>query len=227
VHIHHLIRKRLKFSFGFPAVRHLRTILSLILTNSEVRKLLTDFSVIGRDLLAKGASKAAEHLRPNEEELARVNEAAPQDEFVSKGGRKIGPRETPVLEAKVPGTGATVEQHPRADDAKVTTDSGKEKSGKQVVDEGRDALEDAQNRARETKGDMQEKAHQAKGTAQEQADQARRQGCVISFFIKAFAHPTASQGTWKVSGLTLHMSRKRSKGSKTVFADTQYVLHLF
>jgi hypothetical protein len=39
------------------AVRHLRTILSLVLTNSEVRKLLSDFSLIGRDLLTRGASK--------------------------------------------------------------------------------------------------------------------------------------------------------------------------
>ncbi|OAX34933.1 hypothetical protein K503DRAFT_774020 [Rhizopogon vinicolor AM-OR11-026] len=158
------------------AVRHLRTILSLILTNSEVRKLLTDFSVIGRDLLAKGASKAAEHLRPGEAELARVDEAAPQDEFVTKGGRKVGPGETPVLETKVPGTDTTVEQHPRADDAKVITGNGEEKSGKQVVGEGRGALEEAQNRARGARGDMQEKAYQAKGTAQEQADQARQQG---------------------------------------------------
>lgn len=44
-----------------PAIRHLlRTILSLILTNSEARKLLPDFSLIGRDLLARGASKAAD-----------------------------------------------------------------------------------------------------------------------------------------------------------------------
>lgn len=157
----------------------MRTILSLIFTNSEVRKLLTDFSVIGRDLLAKGASMAAERLRPGEEELARVNEAAPQDEFVTKGGRKIGPGETPILEAKVPGTDTTVEQHPRADDAKVRTGNGEEKSGKQVVGEGRSAVEEAQDRARGAKDDLQEKAYQAKGATQEQADQARRQGCVV------------------------------------------------
>ncbi|KAG0701989.1 hypothetical protein DFH29DRAFT_924101 [Suillus ampliporus] len=136
------------------AVRHLRTILSLILTNSEVRKLLSDFSVVGRDILAKGASKAAEMLRPGEEELARVDEAGPQDEFVSKDGRKVGPGETPVLQAKVPGTSAVVEQHPRADDAKVTTGEGEQKSGKQLVGEGRGAVEGV-------KGDAEEKASQA------------------------------------------------------------------
>jgi hypothetical protein len=47
-------------SYTSPAVRHLRTILSLILTNSEVRELLSDFSLIGRDLLARGASNPAD-----------------------------------------------------------------------------------------------------------------------------------------------------------------------
>ncbi|KAG2135159.1 hypothetical protein DEU56DRAFT_401150 [Suillus clintonianus] len=151
------------------AVRHLRTILSLILTNSEVRKLLSDFSVIGRDLLAKGASKLAENLRPGEEELAHVDEAAPQDQFVTKGGRQVGPSETPVLEAKVPGTDTTVEQHPRADDATVTTGDGSQKSGNQLVGEGRAAVEGAKDNTKDT-------VSQVKGTAQEKADQARQQG---------------------------------------------------
>jgi Family of unknown function (DUF5923) len=43
-------------------VRHLRTIQSLILTNSEVRKLLSHFSLIGRDIVAHGTSKAAKSL---------------------------------------------------------------------------------------------------------------------------------------------------------------------
>lgn len=83
------------------------------------------------------------------------------------------------MEANVPGTDTTVEQHPRADDAKVRTGNGEEKSGKQVVDEGRNAVEEVQDRVRGANDDLQEKAYQAKGTAQEQADQARRQGCVI------------------------------------------------
>ncbi|KAG1723281.1 hypothetical protein EDB19DRAFT_1645363 [Suillus lakei] len=151
------------------AVRHLRTILSLILTNSEVRKLLSDFSVIGRDILAKGAAKVAESLRPGEEELAHVDEAAPQDEFVTKGGRRAGPSETPVLEAKVPGTDTVVERHPRADDTTVTTGEGSQKSGKQIVGEGRAVVENAKDNAKD-------KASQAKDTAQEKAEQAHQQG---------------------------------------------------
>jgi hypothetical protein len=51
------------------AVKHLRTLLTLVLTNSEARKLLSDFSLIGRDLLAKGASKAATNIAPDQERL--------------------------------------------------------------------------------------------------------------------------------------------------------------
>ena len=81
---------------GQQAVQHLRTLLSLVLTNAEVRKLLTDFSVIGRDILARTASKVADKARPDEEQLRRVDESAPRDKFVTEGGRLAGPDETPV-----------------------------------------------------------------------------------------------------------------------------------
>jgi len=78
------------------AARHLRTILSLILTNSEARKLLSDLSVIGRDLLALSAAKVAEVARPDEEKLARVDDSAPHDQFITEEGSTVGPHETPT-----------------------------------------------------------------------------------------------------------------------------------
>ena len=81
---------------GQQAVHHLRTLLSLIVTNSEVRKLFSDFAVIGRDLLARGAIKVAEKTRPDEDRLRTVDDTAPSDQFVSEGGRIVGPDETPV-----------------------------------------------------------------------------------------------------------------------------------
>ncbi|PPQ90960.1 hypothetical protein CVT25_015686 [Psilocybe cyanescens] len=97
------------------AVKHLRTLLTLILSNSEVRKLLGDFSLIGRDLLARGAAHTAASLAPHPDALARVDESAPNDQFITEGGRVAGPGETPVLEARVPGTDATVRAHPHDD----------------------------------------------------------------------------------------------------------------
>ena len=81
---------------GQQAVTHLRTLLSLVMTNAEVRKLVADFSVIGRDLLARGAGKLAETARPDEARLAQVDDAAPSNQFVTEGGRVAGPDETPV-----------------------------------------------------------------------------------------------------------------------------------
>ena len=95
------------YDFGvYSAVKHLRTILSFVLTNSKVRKLLSDFSLIGRDLLAHGASKAAEGLRSDPGGLARVNESAPQDQFVTEGAGAAGPN--PRVGTEVPGTGHTI-----------------------------------------------------------------------------------------------------------------------
>ncbi|KAF7974468.1 hypothetical protein HWV62_12112 [Athelia sp. TMB] len=117
---------------GQLAVQHLRTILSLILTNSEVRKLLSGFSLIGRDLLARGAATAADGLRPDQEALAN---SAPNGQFITEGGCVAGPNETPVLEARVPGTDHTVTQHPKDDlgtGAMVKTADGQVMSGAQA-----------------------------------------------------------------------------------------------
>ena len=131
------------------AVQHLRTILSLVLTNSEVRKLLSDFSLIGRDLLARGAAKAADGLRPDQEALANVDQSAPNDQFITEGGRVAGPNETPVLEARVPGTDHTVTQHPKDDlgtGATVKTADGQVMSGAQAYEKGQSAAQEAQAR---------------------------------------------------------------------------------
>ncbi|OJT01692.1 hypothetical protein TRAPUB_7748 [Trametes pubescens] len=125
-------------SDGQQAVKHLRTLLSLVLTNSEVRKLVTDFSIIGRDILARTASKVADKARPDADRLAQVDESAPRDQFVSEGGRLVGPDETPVLEARIPGTDTTVAQHPHEElghGAKVTQGNGEVKSGAQAINE--------------------------------------------------------------------------------------------
>ncbi|KAJ6451660.1 hypothetical protein C8R47DRAFT_300002 [Mycena vitilis] len=74
----HLERAR---SDAQEASQHLRTLLNLLLTNAEMRKLLTDAGTLGRDLLAKGAAKAAGTIAPDAEQLRLADEAAPQDAF--------------------------------------------------------------------------------------------------------------------------------------------------
>ncbi|KAH9984085.1 hypothetical protein BJV74DRAFT_848879 [Russula compacta] len=68
------------------AARHLRTLGNLIATNSEVRKILSDFSVIGRDILARTASHAAENIRPEQDALTSIDRPAPSDQFETTGG---------------------------------------------------------------------------------------------------------------------------------------------
>jgi hypothetical protein len=111
----------------------------LVLTNSEARKLLSDLSVIGRDLLARSAVKVAEGVRPDEEKLARVDDTAPRDQFITEEGRTTGPHETPILEARIPGTDVSVAQHPKDDlgtSARFKDANGQVKSGQQVYADG-------------------------------------------------------------------------------------------
>ncbi|THH03681.1 hypothetical protein EW145_g6091 [Phellinidium pouzarii] len=98
---------------GQQAATHLRTLFTLVLTNAETRKLLADFALIGRDLFAIGAIKAAELTRPDKEKLQSVNEPAPANQFHTQGGRTTTTQqdETPVLKADV--AGHTVRQHPQ------------------------------------------------------------------------------------------------------------------
>jgi hypothetical protein len=124
------------------AVQHLRTLLSIVLTNSEVRKLLSDFSTIGRDLLSITAQKAATLIAPDAETLAKVNEPGPQDKFVTEGGRTARKGETPVLEARVPGTEATLKHHPRQDDdVMLRGEDGKERPVGEMARQGKDAVQ--------------------------------------------------------------------------------------
>lgn len=133
-----------------------------MLTNSEVRKLLSDFSLIGRDLLARGVSKVATSLRPDPEALAHVDESAPNDQFATEDGRAAGPNETPILEARLPGTGHVVQQHPEDElgtGATVKTENGEEVSGREACARGQ--------------GTAQELWEQSQETAQEGTDKAR------------------------------------------------------
>lgn len=147
------------------AAQHLRTLFDLVLTNSEVRKLLSDFSLIGRDLLSTGLSKAAGSLKPNEEQLAHVDRAGPQDQFITEGGRKIGTEETPVLEARVPGTDKSVKHDPRTDAAMVRSADGTERPAGEVYGE-------AQRRAGEYQERGQAELSNIKTDVQRDVDRA-------------------------------------------------------
>jgi Family of unknown function (DUF5923) len=124
--------------------------------------------LIGRDL-ARGASKAADSIRLDQEALVH-DETAPQDQFLTKGGSKVGPTDAPVPEAKVPGMGHTMAQHPKEDlgpVATVKTANGEVKSGQRMYEEGK-------SRAQGMKAN-------GVGVAQEQIDDIQQYGFDPSF----------------------------------------------
>lgn len=146
------------------ALKHLRTLLTLILTNSEVRKLLTDFSVIGRDLLAKGAAKTSELIAPTEEKLREVDQSAPHDQFITEGGRVAGHGETPILDVKIPGINKSVKGHPHEEEARVTDHTA---DAERPVGEYRDKAQDTFGQAK-AEASSRAKAVQAEGKAHAQ-----------------------------------------------------------
>lgn len=51
-----------------------------------------------------------------------MDRSAPDDEFITAGGRHVGPEETPVPEMSVPGTSKTLQQHPNGKEARIVDD---------------------------------------------------------------------------------------------------------
>lgn len=126
-------------------MEHLRTVFTLIATNTEIRKLLTDSKVIGQDLFADAASKAADLARPNEEKLAKIDESAPEG-WKSKDGRIVGTDETPEY------------------------DMPKIKKAKETVEEGQEKAEDVKKAALERQDEIKDNAAQKADAAAKHAD---------------------------------------------------------
>ena len=156
-------------------MQHLRTLLSLILTNSEARKLFADLAIIGRDLLATGAIKAAEMIRPDQERLDTVDHPAPANKFVSKDGREVGHNETPVPDVRVPGTDTRIAQHPREEfgrGAEIRTGGGDVMRGDDVQRQANGMVGTAQERYPDIRQSAVDQAQAHKDDFQRDVDAA-------------------------------------------------------
>ena len=58
------------------ALQGLRTLGRLLVTNGQFRKLLDDATLLARDMIAEGASKATQKIRPEQGRLAKIDEPA-------------------------------------------------------------------------------------------------------------------------------------------------------
>ncbi|KAG8909986.1 hypothetical protein FRC00_009079, partial [Tulasnella sp. 408] len=133
---------------GRQAIANLRTLLTLVLTNSEARKLLSDIQLIGRDLFARGAIKAGEKARPTQEQLAQVDDAAPSDNFASSSG-PVGTTATPQVGGNVGGRQVT--HDPKTGNTIITHPDGTTQTAGSV---GQDARATAQAHIGETRAAM-------------------------------------------------------------------------
>lgn len=61
---------------GKQAASEIKTLVKLFLSNGEVRKLVKDAGVVGRQLFATGASRAADRAAPSDEQLQQVDSTA-------------------------------------------------------------------------------------------------------------------------------------------------------
>jgi hypothetical protein len=66
---------------GVDALNGLRTLGRLIITNGQFRKLLSDVGVLARDMAADAGAKATGKLRPDEDRLKQIDEAAPDHQW--------------------------------------------------------------------------------------------------------------------------------------------------
>jgi hypothetical protein len=95
-----------------PAAKHFRVLLTLFVTNAEVRKLAKDLGFVGRDIFASTASRAADKARPSESQLNQIDKEAPSKQWVGADGKTLGPNDTPELQMKGP-DGAQVRYNPK------------------------------------------------------------------------------------------------------------------
>lgn len=124
-----------------------RTIFELFLRNGEIRKLVQDAAVIGRDIFADAAVKAGDLARPDEEKLASVDQPAPDNEFhddIPDAFKSKTPEEKEAIrkqrEADKAAAKARASQAAQSVDPNDPTSSQNQEAVKQKAQEQKEAL---------------------------------------------------------------------------------------
>jgi hypothetical protein len=82
---------------GNQSLNGLRSLGRLLITNGQFRKLLEDATLLVRDMVADGASKATQKIRPDEERLKKIDEPA-EDNTWYEAPASIGQMKTSLKE---------------------------------------------------------------------------------------------------------------------------------
>ena len=183
---------------GENASVHLRTLLTLILTNSEARKVISDLGIVGRDLFATAAVKVAETAKPDQAALDQVDKPAPSNQFVGADGQTVstqtlispsprlishadrlsclsiwpslqhGPDSTPKLELNI--AGHKIVHDPKAPIAEGTVHTDRDGNTRTAAEISQEAKE----KKAELDQKKEEAKSQGKGALQEGAQQAKQ-----------------------------------------------------
>ncbi|ORX38560.1 hypothetical protein BD324DRAFT_578011 [Kockovaella imperatae] len=192
------------------AAAHLRVLITLFITNSEFRKLASDFGIIGRDVFATAASKVADTARPDQEQLDQVDQEAPSKQWVGPDGKKLGTQDTPELQLKNPAGDGEVRYNPKdaPSDAKITGPDGQQMSAGEAYQKAQDAKEQAKSQA-------QDAANQASANKDSLLDQAKSHASDVA----SQRDPNASLSTQKEQ-LKNAASNKADQASNQADANT-------
>ncbi|KAL7423409.1 hypothetical protein Q5752_000989 [Cryptotrichosporon argae] len=159
------------------AAAHLRVLITLFITNGEFRKIVNDLGLIGRDLFATAASKAADKARPDQHQLDQVDKEAPSNQWVGADGKTHGTDSTPELQLKGP-NGAQIHYNPKdaPGEAKLHDGQGNQIKAGEAYNKYQDTKQDAKNaavdQATNGTGDAGEGKNKLKDTARSAVDQA-------------------------------------------------------
>lgn len=167
------------------AGKHLRVLATLFITNGEVRKLVSDFGIVARDMFATGAIKAADAARPDQEQLGQVDAPAADRTWVGPDGQTLGPNDSPQLAFKA-ADGSQVRYDPKDNprQAQIIGQDGQTRTAGEAYDQYQDTKQSARDRAGEA---GQAALHGAQG--------ARQQGGGVGAALSQGAeHAAQSQG---------------------------------
>ena len=87
-----------------------------------------------------------------------MDQSAPHDEFITAGGRSVGPEETPVPDLSVPGTSKTLQQHPKENGARIVDADDTKKSVGEATQQVEGRYEESKDRAYQTGAEAVNKA---------------------------------------------------------------------
>ena len=105
-----------------------------------------------------------------------MDRSAPDDEFITSGGRPVGPDETPVPEVSVPGTSKTLQQHPNENEPRIMDANGTSKRVGEVTQQVEGRYGESKDRAHHIGAEAVDKAQSYAETESSQESEEKKMG---------------------------------------------------